>query len=91
MAATESCPSGITGLGLEFDFRYLLILMTLQYSGPLPTTTSPDQVSQDSAVMRFRCVVMQTDNPNFQSFEINQAFLEKYRNMEVAILFITSG
>jgi hypothetical protein len=83
------CPSGVASLGLELDFRYLPILTTLQYSGTLPTTTAPDQVVQESGVMGFRCVVIQTDNPNLQSFELNQAFQEKYRNEYVAIFYIT--
>jgi len=84
------CPSAVTTLGLDFDFRYLPILTSLQYSGSLPETANSSQVLQESAVMGFACVVMQTDNPNLRSFEINQAFQERYRNAEVAIFFITS-
>lgn len=74
------CPSGVASLGLDFDFRYLPVLTNLQYSGSLPSTTNSDQVLQESRVMGFGCVVMQTGNPNFHSFEVNQAFQERYRN-----------
>lgn len=84
------CPSGVASLGLGFDFRYLPVLTNLQYLGSLPSTTNSDQVLQESRVMGFGCVVMQTDNPNLHSFEVNQAFQERYRNTEVVILFITS-
>jgi hypothetical protein len=82
------CPSGVASLGLEFDFRYLPILTDVQYSGSLASTTNSTQVLQDSRAMGFACVAIQTDNPNFHSFELNQAFREKYRNNEIAIFFI---
>jgi hypothetical protein len=84
------CKSGVASLGLELDFRYLPILTSLHYSGSLATTTAPDQVLQQSAITGFKCVVMQTDSPNLQSFELNQAFQERYRNADVAIFFITT-
>ncbi len=84
------CPSGVASLGLDFDFRYLPILTNVQYSGSLPSATNSDQVLQESRVMGFGCVVMQTDNTNLHSFEVNQAFQERYRNTEVAIFFIMS-
>lgn len=86
----NGCPSGVATLGLDLDYRYLPILTNLQYSGSLPATTNSSQVIQESTVMGFACVVMQTDNPNLQSFELNQAFQEKYRNSEVAIFSIAS-
>ena len=83
------CPSSVQSLGLDFDYRYLPILTSLQYSGSLPSTTGPDQVLQESRDIGFACVVMQTDNPNYALFAVNQAFQQKYRNTEVAIFFIT--
>jgi hypothetical protein len=84
------CPKAVASLGLGLDYRYLPILTNIQYSGALMPTTPPNQVLRESGVMGFGCVVIQTDNPNFQSFELNQAFQERYRNPEVAIFFITS-
>jgi hypothetical protein len=84
------CPSSVQSLGLDFDYQYLPILTSLQYSGSLPPTTGPDQVLQESRDIGFACVVMQADNPNYALFAANQAFQQKYRNTEVAIFFITS-
>jgi len=84
------CPSGVASLGLEFDFRYLPVLTSVLYVGSLDAAASPTQVLQDSRSMGFACVVIQTSSPNFLSFELNQAFEEKYRNNEVAIFFIVS-
>ena len=84
------CPSTVASLGLDLDFRYLSILTNAQYAGSLSSTSSPAQVLQDSRATGFACVAIETNNPNFHSFELNQAFQEKYRNDEVAIFFIVS-
>jgi hypothetical protein len=83
------CPSETVSLGMGLDYRYLPILTNVQYSGALPYSITPDQVLQESKAMGFDCVVMQTNNPIIHSFELNQAFQERYRNTEVAIFFIT--
>ena len=84
------CPSGIASLGLDLDFRYLQVLTGLQYSGTLPTSTTPDQALQESKTMAFKCIVMQVDNPGLPSYELSNSFQERYRNSEVTIFFIIS-
>jgi hypothetical protein len=85
----NQCPSQIASIGLYPDYRYLTILTGLPYAGDLLATTSPSVVLQDSAARGYRCVVMQTDNPNYTLFSVNQSFQQKYRNTELAIFFIT--
>jgi hypothetical protein len=82
------CPSETASLGMDLDYRYLPILTNVQYSGTLPYSMTPNLVLQESKVMGFGCVVMQTSNPIIHSFELNQGFQERYRNTEVAIFFI---
>jgi hypothetical protein len=84
----NNCSSGVASLGLEIDFRYLQVLTGVKYAGALPTSTTPDQVLQKAESIGFSCVAMQTNNPNLPSFEINQAFQQKYQNTEVAIFLI---
>lgn len=86
----NQCSSEIASLGLFPDYRYLTILTGLPYAGDLLANTPPSVVLQDSAAMGYGCVVMQTDNPNYALFAVNQSFQQKYRNTEVAIFFITS-
>lgn len=83
------CPSGVASLGLDSDFRYLPILTNVQYSGSLPSTITPDQTLQESTAIGFSCVVMQANNPNLHSFQLDPAFQEKYLNAEVAVFFIS--
>jgi hypothetical protein len=84
----NNCPA-VASVGLEIDFRYLQILAGVPYAGSLPTGATPDELLRESTAMQFRCVVVQTTNPNFPLFELNPAFQEKYHNEEVAIFFIT--
>jgi len=84
------CPSGVATLGLDLDFRYLPVLTNVQYSASLPAATNSDEVLRESTAIGFSCVVMQTDNPNLHSFELDQAFQERYRNSEVVIFSVAS-
>jgi len=82
------CSSSVASLGLDLDFRYIEVLTGLQYSGTLPANTTPKEALQKSASMGFGCLAMETGNPNFPSFAVDQAFQERYQNTEVAIFFI---
>jgi hypothetical protein len=84
----NGCPGKIASIGLGLDYRYVQLLTGLQYSGDLPQNTPPDVALQKSATIGFGCLAIETDNQNFPSFELNQAFQEKYYNAEIAIFFI---
>jgi hypothetical protein len=83
----NSCSSGVASVGLEMDYRYLPALTGIQYVGDFDKPAN--ELQQRSQIMGFHCLAVALANQNFQTFQVDNAFHEEYRNDVVALFTIS--
>jgi hypothetical protein len=80
----NSCSSGVASVGLGIDYRYLPVLTGIKYDGDFDKPAN--ELQQKSQTLGFHCLAVALANQNFQTFQLDSAFHEEYRN-KIVVLF----